>query len=367
MFSSVKMLTPLQPTRVLMIIVALFLCYIIFMDYVLYQRMQNFSIRPVKNEKNYDTSVPCDIDPFCVVTVKGLMLDYPNLYILSPLAAVIDRILGISNTWTWITPNMISAFHVVVAALAGHCVASSSLAERRWGVLLFEFRTWLDDLDGHVARRRKNISGERSDIGSTGYWIDGICDALGCVALIIGVFIFLKRNPPRRGYEKLRKIYPCVESQNTEFIYKRLRYKAIVRNTLLVIGHLMIVSTAWNRYIALYQDLLESDDNALAITTEELYNRQSKVMRSGFFWVVTTLWRLINFHTAIDYLLIAIFIDRLWEYMRFVRWMGYIIPLVVVYLTEFHFLESYAYVLKGSFGFVSKSSDFAVHNITNGN
>jgi hypothetical protein len=359
------MWVPPHPTRILVLVIVAFSCYLLFMDYLLYNRMQNYSIRPVKSEKIYEGKVPCDVDPFCVVTVKALMLDYPNLYILSPLAAIIDRILGISTSWHWITPNMISAFHVLVAMLAGHCVSSSSLRDRRLGVLLFEFRTWLDDLDGHVARRRKHITGERSDVGSAGYWVDGICDALGCVALMVGVFFFLKRNPPRRGYEKLRRIYPCIESQeiNTEIVYKRLRFRALVRNILLVTGHLMIASIGWNRYISLYQDLLETDDNSLAITTQELYIRQSAIERSGFFWLVTVTWRLINFHTAMDYLLIAIFFDKLWEYMRMLRWVGYIIPLIVVYITEFHFLQSYAYIMKGSTGFVTRSSD-SFQNIT---
>ncbi|XP_014211341.1 ceramide phosphoethanolamine synthase-like [Copidosoma floridanum] len=359
------MLLPPHSMRLTLILVSVFCCYILFMDYLLYNRIQDYSIRPVKSEKNYKSKVPCDINPICVVTVKALMLDYPNLYILSPLAGIIDRILGISSSWLWITPNMISGFHVVVAVLAGYFVSSSSLSDRRLGVIMFEFRTWLDDLDGHVARRRKHITGERSDVGSAGYWVDGICDGLGSIALIVGVFFFLKKNPPRRGYEKLRRIYPCVESQevNTEIIYKRLRFRALVRNILLVTGHLLIASIGWNRYISLYQDLLETDDNSLAITKDELYTRQSEIMRSGFFWVVTVTWRLINFHTAVDYLLLAIFFDRLWEYMKVLRWLGYVIPLIVVYITEFHFLESYAFILRGSTGFVTRSSEL-IQNVT---
>lgn len=360
------MLLPPQTARVLLALVAIFCCYTLFMDYLLYNRMQNYDIRPVKNKNPYHSKIPCDVNPFCVVSVKALMLDYPNLYILSPLAGIVDRILGISKSWTWITPNMISGFHVFVAMLAGHFVSSSSLSNRRLGVLLFELRTWLDDMDGHVARRRKNIDGEHSDVGSAGYWIDGICDGLGSVALIIGVFFFLKRNPPRRGYEKLRRIYPCIESGevNTEIIYKRLRFRALVRNILLVSGHLLIASIGWNRYISLYQDLLEADDTSLAIPKDELYDRQSEVMRSGFFWVVTVSWRVINFHSAVDYLLIAIFLDRLWDYMRVLRWLGYIIPLIVVYITEFHFLESYAYILRGSTGIITRSSGSMMQNFT---
>lgn len=344
------MLHPSQSARIVLGLLITFFGYLIVMDYMLYSRMQTYSIRPVKSEKNYESKISCDTDPLCVVTVKALMLDYPNLYILSPLAAIIDRILGISKSWTWVTPNMISGFHVFVAIWAGRFVASSSLWDRRMGVLLFEFRTWLDDLDGHVARKRKHITGERSDVGSAGYWVDGICDGLGCIALMAGVFYFLKKNPPRRGYEKLPRIHPNVESQdvNTEIIYKKQRFRALIRNMLLVTGHLLIVSIGWNRYISLYQDLLETDGNSSVTSKDDLYNRQSEVMRSGFFWVVTVAWRLINFHSAMDYLLIAIFLDRLWEYMKVLRWFGYVLPLIVVYITEFHFLQSYAYVLKSS-------------------
>ncbi|KAJ8678998.1 hypothetical protein QAD02_014785 [Eretmocerus hayati] len=339
-----------QTARGALALVMAFACYLLFMDYLLYSRTQNYAIRPIKSEKKYEGKIPCDIDPFCVVTVKALMLDYPNLYILSPLAAGMDRILGISSKWSWVTPNIISGFHVLVAALAGCCVASCNLSERRLGVLFFELRTWLDDLDGHVARQRKHINGEHSDIGSAGYWIDGICDALGCIALLVGVFHFLKKNPLRRGYDKLYRIHSCVENQDNNFdaVAKRMRYRVVLCNIFLVVGHLLIVSIGWNRYISLYQDLLEGDSNLPSITKDELYTRQSEVMRSGFFWIVTVAWRLINFHSAVDYLLIAIFIDRLWEYARFIKWFGYILPLMMVYITEFHFLQSYAYVLRGS-------------------
>jgi phosphatidylglycerophosphate synthase len=73
-------------------------------------------------------------------------------------------------------------------------IAMDSLGHRRLGVVLFQFRTFLDDLDGHVARASRNIRGERSEIGTMGYYVDGICDGLGCIALMIGVFVFLRNN-----------------------------------------------------------------------------------------------------------------------------------------------------------------------------
>lgn len=127
------------------------------------------------------------------------MLDHTNHYIFAPLATLFDDLVGFSRT-NLITPNMISFFHVLVAILAGRMVASDSISYRRFGVVLFQFRTFLDDLDGHVARAKKNIRGERSEIGTTGYYVDGICDGLGCIALMIGIFVFLKNNVSQLTY-----------------------------------------------------------------------------------------------------------------------------------------------------------------------
>lgn len=64
---------------------------------------------------------------------------------------------------------------------------------------MFQIRTFFDDLDGHVARAKRNIRGERSEIGTMGYYVDGICDGLGCIALMIGIFYFLRNNVRSRG------------------------------------------------------------------------------------------------------------------------------------------------------------------------
>lgn len=116
---------------------------------------------------------------------------------------------------------------------------------------------------------------------------------------------------------------------------------------LLIVGHLLIASIGWNRYISLYQDLLETDVKASSITLQELYARQTNVFQSGSFWAVVIAWRIVNFHAAMDYLLLAIFIDRIWEYRRVVRWLGYAVVLLLVYFTEFHYLQVYAYVRGG--------------------
>lgn len=319
------------------------------MDIMLYYRVHNYSIKPSDNKPQYEGWIPCSYNPLCVVTVKGLMLDHPNYYLLSPLAAIVNQEIKISDC-EWISPNLISGCHVLVAIAAGKCASSNSLSERRFAVLLFEIRTWLDDLDGHVARKRKHINGEHSDVGSIGYYVDGICDAVDCIVLMIGIFCYFQRNSPGRGYEKLPNVWPLVDARENdpETVYRRRRHHNAIRAVIPFAGYLLVSSIGWNRYISLYQDLLENEKVFPSISRNELFDRQAKVMQSNSFWAMSTAWKLINFHIAVDCMLLAMFLDRLWEYMRTLRWLGYIVVFVVIYFTEFHFLESYAFIQETS-------------------
>lgn len=291
--------------------------------------------------------ISCDINPLCHITVKAIMLDHTNQYLFAPMATIFDNIIGFSRT-TWITPNLISFFHVFVAIAAGRFIASDSLCQRRFGVVLFQFRTFLDDLDGHVARKKKNILGERSEIGTAGYYIDGLCDGLGCVALMIGIFVHLKNNPPRRGYTQLQPILPTsiggvgggTDSKmscttDSGVIYKvKVTTKKVIRKVLCFSGQLLLSSTGWNRYIALYQDMLERDD-----VTPIQYGRQNVVFKSKWFFTVAWLWRIVNVHALLHCLLLSIFCDKLWEFLRMIQYVGFIVLLAIICATEMHVLD----------------------------
>lgn len=210
-------------SKILLSLLFLLIIFYIFLDVHLYLRIQNYpidrsllrngtlfvqtpSIAPLTPVINYSnvTWVNCHINPLCDVTVKALMLDHTNHYIFAPMATLFDDLVGFSRS-DFITPNMISFFHVFVAILAGRLIALDSLGYRRLGVVLFQFRTFLDDLDGHVARAKRHIRGERSEIGTMGYYVDGICDGLGCIALMIGVFIFLRNNVSVNAFLRVRR------------------------------------------------------------------------------------------------------------------------------------------------------------------
>lgn len=284
------------------------------------------------------TWISCDLNPLCDVTVKAILLDHTNHYLFAPMATIFDNIVGFSRS-AFITANMISFFHVFVAILSGRMIASDNLGYRRMGVVLFQFRTFLDDLDGHVARQKKHIRGERSEIGTAGYYIDGLCDALGCVALMIGVFIYLKNNPPRRGYTQLQAILPLSSetkgSSETGVTYKvKVTTKKVARKILCFSSQLLLSSTGWNRYIALYQDMLERNDVKPA-----QFARQNIIMKSKWFFIVAWLWRVFNVHALLHCLLLSIFCDKLWEFLRVIQCSGFVVLLIIICATEMHVLE----------------------------
>lgn len=332
-------------SKVLLAIFVLLILFYIYMDINLYFRIQDYPVDR-GNGNNYtlkyaDVSwVDCDISPLCDVTVKALLLDHTNHYIFAPLVTIVDRIMKISEI-EWITPNSISFFHVFIAVLSAKCISTDSLAYRRIGVALFEFRTFLDDMDGHVARARKNIKGERSEIGTSGYYIDGLCDALGCVALLIGVSVFLKNNPPRRGY------MPVLMNESKERCENNMacRTKKVACTVGCFTLQLLISSAAWNRYIAIYQDLLENND-----VGKGEFLRQNVVFRSSFFFCVAWFWRIVSVHNLVHFLLVAVFCDNLWEFLRAVQYVGFGVLFSVICVTEIQILDVKRFIFRDSTG-----------------
>lgn len=341
-------------SKILLGLLIVLIIFYIYMDVQLYLRIQNYPL-----ERNYHfnttTDIPqipqrdavttyesvtwlgCELNPLCHVTVKAILLDHTNHYIFAPLATIFDNVIGFSRS-SFITANMISFFHVGVACVAGKLVSSDSLGYRRLGVVLFQFRTFLDDLDGHVARVKKNIRGERSEVGTTGYYVDGICDGLGCIALILGIFFYLKNNPPRRGYLQLPMVDTRVSDAPTKTKIKPTTRK-VAKKVISFTGQLLLSSTAWNRYIAVYQNMLERND-----VTPVQMSYQQIVFKSTWFFCVAWLWRIVNVHSLIHCVLLSIFCDKLWEFLKAIQYSGYVILLVCICITEINLLETHNFI-----------------------
>lgn len=346
------MFLPTFTNKIYLVFLLLFLLYFIGMDLLFYFRVQNYDVCPRMNDTQalpYHSPILCDLNPICTVTVKAMMLDHPNHYILSPLASLMDYLLDISYSWTWLTPNTISVSHLIVAIIGARYIVQNSLFHRQVGVVLFQIRACLDNLDGHVARTRLNIKGERSDVGSIGYFMDGVCDGLGCIALIVAVFIFLKRNRNDCASYDCQSIQTSLLLPHSAVSHNSF-WKSPLYNMLIVSLHFSLVSIAWNRYISIYQDLLKTNSKDIFLNNwEDFYDRQTIVYRSSSFWAITFAWKIFNFHAMMDYILLAIFLPgnlryRISEYVRLTWWQLPTILLLLIFITEFHYINAYTYM-----------------------
>jgi hypothetical protein len=377
--NSAKMMWPSsQASKILTLLLFIIVVYCIYMDTFMFLRIQNYKIEAFVARENttlqesstrkaekfmpdYEdvTWVPCNINPLCHPTVKGLMVDHVNHYIYGPLSAIVDIGLGISEKLLFITPNMISFFHVFVAFMGAKLLTCKNLAARRLAVVLFQVRMFLDDLDGHVARERKHIKGERSEVGTMGYWVDGICDLIGVVAMMIGIGLYLKNNPPRRGYKgtpvstlpyhQLKEINSTedIEKDNTAEIgisYKtKVTFQRIIQVMGLFSGQMILSSLAWNRYIDVYQELLEN------CTEYDVFKRET-VFKSSTFFSATLIWRIVNPHSYLHLLSLAVFCDKTWCFMKAVHYFGYLALVVAVGSSEYYFecIKSFIATSEGS-------------------
>lgn len=352
-----------QASKILTLLLLVIVIYCINMDTFLFLRIQNYNIEMFEMQQNstlqessthktnvlpnYEdvTWVPCSINPLCHPTVKGLMVDHINHYIYAPLSAIVDIGLQISEKLLIITPNMISVFHVFVAFLGAKLLTCQNLAARRMAVVLFQIRMFLDDLDGHVARERKHIKGERSEVGSLGYYVDGFCDLIGVVSMMLGIGLYLRNNPPRRGYKgtpvstlpyhQLKEINSTedIEKDNTADIgisYKtKVTFQRIIQVIGLFSGQMVLSSLAWNRFIDVYQELLQN-------CTEYDVLRRVTTFKSGTFFSATLMWRIVNPHSYLHLLSLAIFCDKTWGFLKTVHYFGYLVLVVAVGVSEYY-------------------------------
>lgn len=261
-----------------------------------------------------------EYSPFCYVTPKGLLMDHVDLYIFSPFISIVDNVFNISSI-SFVTPNLVTFTHVCIALVAGRLVASHLLADRRLSAFLFEMRTLLDGLDGHIARARNNKHGEFSDVGTAGYYIDGVCDALGTVFFLVGLFIYMK-NHSRRDYTLL----PTDGSETGNGCC--LSNKSNIQKSVILVCQLLTSSFGWNRNIAAYQSIV-SETNPFSVN----------IVRSFRFQLTALLWRIVNPHAIMHALLLCIAIDRLHDFFKFIQTYGFIILLIVIGWSELELFQ----------------------------
>lgn len=207
----------------------------------------------------------------------------------SPIAEFVESNLHFTQHFPSITANSISIFHCFLSIVCVKFFSSESLFRRRIGVLIFEFRSFLDCLDGVVFRANKKFARYKSYHNEIGYYIDGLSDVLGGTCLIIGCYLYFNKHRPSRS--KLHPLHqplsvrtsrsneldkdeedsiminlddekksPCFNEINTNILETKQRIFAVFA----LFGlRYALAAVFWDKSVQAYENLLDSHQDTL--------------------------------------------------------------------------------------------------------
>lgn len=326
--------------------------FFIAMDVNLYFSLQDTTLVNAKPPEDGHFS------PFQPLTVKLLMTDPFNHYILTTSAEYFDEITRFSKVFFFITPNMISFLHLMVSFISAKLVFSDNLSTRRYGIILYQFRSWLDDLDGVVYRSHTETKGKyQSNHNTLGYYVDIYADLIGGTALCFGILFFLWKSLPLNTYAQLPVTKPIENgassplpngSPSRKFLFNGNILNMILPGSeksnsggyskqfilfkVLCFGMLMAVAAkTWDSIIEEYSDCFQVD-----LGSAELTKIQTEELHSGSFWLIIYLWRIWEGQALLQMLLLAVFIDKTWEFLCFLQYLGYVILIFVNVFSVIH-------------------------------
>lgn len=334
--------TSLLEHRVTLLVSFALLTYFLWMDVALYHRIQSLQLAG-------PTPAPAPsrlFSPFTGLSIKMMMLDQVNNYIHAPLANLFDRVTRFTEVFYFITPNMISVAGVVSALAAAKVVTAESLAMQRLAVLLMTLRTFLDAFDGQVARSRMGIVRLMSMRQTSGYMVDGVADTIGFTAFLVGCFLHLRRRVlsskhylPMVQVEAVDKSLP---NGGSSFSVVQHPVKKVMVVALCFGAQMAISCFFWDRYINEYHILLETPGSRKERLSEVA---QTEVLRSSMMWIIMWFWRIANAHALMQMFLFAIFINRMWEFLLWIQYIGFAVLGTLVVFTEFHLRTVRSYLL----------------------
>lgn len=331
--------TAKQNRRTFAIVLPLLL-YFMVMDILLYKHVQEI---PPVFRSNWTTdnltaestaSVNEDdhkvYSPFEGISVKMMMMDQPNDYIHIPMATIFNKVTHFSEIFYFITPNMISLVSILPALLSAKFVTSNILLNRQIGVLLFEFRNFMDALDGAVYRSRQHLYTFVTNTQSLGGVVDGIADVISFVAFGLGCLFYLKKNPARnKSYNQNGGLPECSDLNGCSAKQSALHAMAAFG------FHSVYAALAWNIYVARFHNTLESP-----MPTQETALLQNLILKSNCTWIFMWLWRLVNSHGLFEVLSLFIFIDKLTEFVAFMQSKGILLVTSLIVLTELYYMDT---------------------------
>lgn len=329
---------------------------------------------------------------FRSLSIKQIMCDPIDSYIFSPLADLFAQIVDFRRNLLFITPNIVSYAGVASAMVAAKLVSYDNSKLHKLSFLVFQFRTWFDDLDGVVARARLGIHKHVSLSQTQGYIVDGVCDSIGFASYIFGCYMFLKNSDniksaissymdnQRLDYEdqqaskcgkndnlQRKPSHKSIRLQQTKYQktdhnevddYSMTIFKSklnevkldnepnrlpivtdnVSTNLLFLIVcfgfQLVLCASFWNRCILVFSDLLESKSD-----NEAEVQMKIKIFKSNATFAIMWLWRFTNGHSFMQMLVAAVYFGKLKQFLEFIKYKGFIGILLLALMTEIYILD----------------------------
>jgi len=286
-------------------------------------------------------------------TIKLRMQDHFGHYIHLPFCRWANEMFQISKM-PWISPNVVTAIHFCIAIFCGRLFGSTILFVRRIGVILFEFRSMLDILDGVIYRAQAHTKMYTSGWGSWGYMIDGLADTIGSLFIMIGTLYRFNKYPPLKNYhgtvaKHKDKLYKSEDvesaskllmsddscSEEVEELYglKRETRTHVNLVTLFFTITVVIRSALWDHFNHEYHELLG------VVHPNVSPFKQAEALNYGSTWFCVWLWKVHSADSFLLYTISAIFFNKLWRWLKF--WQYAAIPNMVIIslICQFHLMQ----------------------------
>ncbi|CAF1300334.1 unnamed protein product [Adineta steineri] len=345
----------------------IFIIYLQIMDVILYFKIRsrkqldlNISTINHTNLNFYDqksSQISNDIHIFSSLPIKKIMVGQATQFVRSPLAECIESKLHFTYYLPMISANSVSFFHCFLSLISIKFLSSESLHRRQIGVVIFQFRTFLDCLDGVVFRAHSKNQRYKSYYGDLGYYVDAISDILGGTCLIIGCLLyFLKQRPFRLKTRQMNQSLSAHSSPSSDFGLEETELMILnlkdesklsltndINNSIFETKEKIIISLSlfalryslsamfWDRYVRQYEDLLDSYKNK-----SQQQALQLNFLHSPLTILIFYLWRYLSALNFQDCLLVAIFADGTWKFIQKTSMIGWITLLVTAFVTELH-------------------------------
>ncbi|CAF0999343.1 unnamed protein product [Rotaria sordida] len=329
----------------------LLIIYLQIMDIILYFKIRSrgsldLNVITITNHTNLNkfhqkmTETSNDNHIFNSLSIKKMMVGQITQYVRSPLAEYVESNLHFTYYFPSISVNIISIFHCFLSLISIKFFSSELLFQRRIGILIFEFRNFLDCLDGVVFRAHIKNSHYKSYHDNFGFYIDSLSDVFGGICLIIGCLLYFYKQRPFRSI-----IHQVNQSLSTRLSRSNDNENEEIDLIILNIDDEQkkipsindmnnnIFKTNGRIFIFLSLFTLRY---ALAAIFWDRDTLQLTILHSPLTILIFYLWRYLSAISIQDYLIIAIFFDRTSEFIHKANMLGWISLLITIFLTELH-------------------------------